>query len=411
MKNHLTFSFSLLSLTLLMPACGGGGQPSQTPIQVNSTTVTVERGAVINAKVVDANGKVATSKIDSNQYIFKSTPTYPLTAIASNESWIDIDGDGNRTANDVVLDINMTSYSNVITPVTTILSDSNKTKRDALAQKLSQLFNIPVGDLSKAPSTAQNSGLAILTNAIYKAVKTRHAAIADIFNYKTLIVDGNNTLQKSDNTLSQAVENNSSLYTNGILDSSKIEKYLYDTNSSLFTKYTVPTELPYREVLSSDTVEKIWNIAFAIDNTKSYNNIKIGIEIVKHNSDQTPGSIGDFVYSDVNITNTSATVSRIDIYGKTQTKSGGIWYSDNKIPANAISINSGILSLNLGTMIKAQTEFSESVFKKQADYSITIVSDTPIFTTSSAKTLSLQTAQGTVNFNNKQGISGAIKIK
>ena len=198
---------------------------------VHNTTVEVERGPVYNATVVDANGNTAESeKINSNKYIFGSTPTYPITAKASNNSWIDIDGDGNRTTNDITLDINMTSYTNAITPITTILSDANKTRRVALANKLHEIFDIPLDGLYKTPSSSKNTNMTILTNAIYKRVKELHASIKTIFNYNTLISEGNKTLENTYKSLKNAVEENSSLYINGQIDSSKRDRFQFCVN-------------------------------------------------------------------------------------------------------------------------------------------------------------------------------------
>jgi len=414
MKNISFIFFSFFALALFLSACGGGGgRPSERAVAVHDTAVEVERGPVYNAIVVDAKNNIAKSeKINSDRYIFDSTPIYPITAKASSDSWIDIDGDGNRTTNDITLDINMTSYTNVITPITTILSDANKTRRDKLANKLSETFDIPLDDLNKTPSSSNSSNMAILTNAIYKKVKELHTSIKTMFNYNTLIKEGNTTLKNIYNNLKNAVDENSSLYTNGQIDALKIEKYLYDTNKSLFTRYKLPSEVLDKEVFSTDEIEKIWNIGFKIDNTKEYKEIKIGIEINKYNDD---GSIsrGEFVYSGVNITKSSVVTTRIDIWGKTKRQFGGTWidkdHNSNGMLQKSISLDSDTLTLNIGSLIKSQTQVSESTFREQAKYSITVVSSSPIFKTSSTKTLSL--VRNKFNFVNKQGISGEITIK
>ena len=77
----------------------------------------IERGPVLQSIVKDAQNKFAVNTANTNEYIFSSSPTYPITA---SEGWIDIDQDNNKTTNDVFLDVNLSSYSNIITPITTI---------------------------------------------------------------------------------------------------------------------------------------------------------------------------------------------------------------------------------------------------------------------------------------------------
>jgi hypothetical protein len=407
MKNNF---FSIFVLGLVLVGCGSGSAPSETAVG-GGTTTEAERGPVFNAKVVDAKGDIGIEEGNTNKYKFYFTPTYPLTVQASNDSWIDIDGDGKKTTKDVVLDVNMTSYVNVITPITTVLSDENKTKREALAKKLSEKFNIPINDLYKVPSKANDSNLSILTNVIYKKAKELNKSIKALFNYKTLVTDSNTTLENSFTSLENKVKGNSSLYKNGVIDSLKLEKYLYDNNNSLFTKYKIPDELAKRVVNATDSIEDIWNIDFDINNN-SYNNIKIGVEIIKYNTDGTIRSRGQFVFSGVDISSSSATSKRIDIWAITSSSSGGTWIDGDSrhshLLDDSLDVNSGKLTLKIGTLIKELTD-SESSFKTKTKYGITIISTENIFKKSSTKTLGL--IDGDYNFVNKQGMSGEIEIK
>ena len=131
-KSLLKLSAMSLTASMLLVACGS---TSSNPSSSTSTDVTVERGKVYDAVVSDANGQIATQKLDQNIYTFAQTPVYPITATGG---WIDVDNDGNITTADVQLDLNLTSYSNVITPITTYISDHNETIRE---QRLAQLSN------------------------------------------------------------------------------------------------------------------------------------------------------------------------------------------------------------------------------------------------------------------------------
>ena len=136
------------------------------PLLNTPTTVTVERGAVYDAKVTDANGNIAKRTVNSNVYTFSNTPIYPIKA---EGGWIDVNADGIMTiGTDVILDIPLTSYSNIITPVTTYIGDidQDRSKLDRLINDL----NTTEIELLKKPSDADYKAI-ITQNSIYKIMK------------------------------------------------------------------------------------------------------------------------------------------------------------------------------------------------------------------------------------------------
>ncbi len=147
---------------------------------VSGYSVVVERGAVYDSNVTDANGSVAVQVSDTNNtYVFANEPVFPVTAVGG---WIDVDGDGNLTAADVALDINLTSYCNVITPTTTYIADENETIREQKLFALAQETNTTIEELLKAPSEATKKSIIVL-NAVYEKLVERdnehsHAPIA-----------------------------------------------------------------------------------------------------------------------------------------------------------------------------------------------------------------------------------------
>ncbi|MFA6192614.1 MAG: hypothetical protein WC665_09710 [Sulfurimonas sp.] len=160
--------------------CGSGTSSSslsdapasvQTAISaVSGYSVVVERGAVYDSNVTDANGSVAVQVSDTNNtYIFANEPVFPVTAVGG---WIDVDGDGNLTAADVALDINLTSYCNVITPTTTYIADENETIREQKLFALAQETNTTMEELLKAPSEATKKSIIVL-NAVYEKLIER----------------------------------------------------------------------------------------------------------------------------------------------------------------------------------------------------------------------------------------------
>ena len=124
-------SLSLVVVTILsigFVGCGGGSG-SSTPAstsQPTPTAVTVERGKVYDATVVDSQNNVATQQAGTNVYTFDDIPKYPITVTGG---WIDVDNNGRKTVADIPLSTPMKSYSTNVTPVTTYLADANKTIR------------------------------------------------------------------------------------------------------------------------------------------------------------------------------------------------------------------------------------------------------------------------------------------
>jgi len=410
MKNILKYSISTISIIGLISGCGdSSSQPADTKINQNNTTVYVERGPVLQSIVQDANGNYATNKINTNQYTFNNTPAYPITA---SGGWIDIDQDGNKTTSDIVLDINLTSYSSNITPITTLLSESNITKREALENKLLSISNLTdKNDLYKLPSVSGKQSLAVLVNSIYKTSKEQNNSINQLFSYKNLVTDSNNTLQNEFISLNS--ETNSSIFKNGKIDSLLLEKYLYDTNASLFTKATNKGTLTYKESFSTDDIESIWNISLPVNIGVDYSDFNIGVRFIKSENDGSD-DMGDFVYKNLTIKdNNISSPEKLDIYGYGDSSSGGTWFdkdsNTDNVLENSLSLSGGTLNLNLGYVMKKQTVVSESKFKVATDYTLQIVATKPIFSDSTATSLKL--ISDNYDFTNKQGVSGVLKIK
>ena len=164
----------LLPIATLL-ALSGCGTGDSTEVGEGSVvekySVIVERGAVYDANVSDANANVATQASDANNtYLFDNEPVYPVTA---NGGWIDVDGDGILTRNDVALDINLTSYSNVITPTTTYIADKNESIRQERLEQLAYETNSTTDDLLLPPSKANKNSIIVL-NAIYEKLIERN---------------------------------------------------------------------------------------------------------------------------------------------------------------------------------------------------------------------------------------------
>jgi predicted small lipoprotein YifL len=176
MKKNLLSLAVISALSISFTACGGGGSSSPSDNNNNgggdtTTNIEVERGKVYDANITDSSNpvKVATMTVGSNVYTFSTTPTYPIKAVGG---WIDVDGDGNMTTSDVVNDLNLTSYSKVITPITTYLGDINSTQGKARLEQLISDMNTTEADLLKVPSKSNKNAI-VVQNAIYNVMKTR----------------------------------------------------------------------------------------------------------------------------------------------------------------------------------------------------------------------------------------------
>lgn len=83
----------VLVLSIGLNGCGGGGGGSSTGNSVPTvnnpipTSVTVERGKVYDATVVDSENHIAIQKNGTNIYRFDDVPKYPITV---TNGWIDV---------------------------------------------------------------------------------------------------------------------------------------------------------------------------------------------------------------------------------------------------------------------------------------------------------------------------------
>ena len=200
-QNSLKLSVVSIAAALLLSGC----ENATTNSSSNPTDVTVERGKVYDAIVTDANGQVATQKSNKNVYTFKQPPVYPITATGG---WIDVDNDGNMTKADVELDLNLTSYSNIITPITTYIADKDITTREKKLAQLSKDMNCTKDDLLKVPSLASDVDVLLAVNAIYKTMKDFNAT--DIHSTEHL-----NALKDNFKELTTVYHQSGSEYANG----------------------------------------------------------------------------------------------------------------------------------------------------------------------------------------------------
>lgn len=177
MKKINGLVLSTLTAALLV-GCGS----SSTSSDVDSGTtqsITVERGKVIGAKVVDSSTPAQTgiSTSNDNIYEFEDDVVYPIIVTGG---FIDVDGNGVYSEGDTELgNLQMKSYSEVVTPITTYIASkldalSEDKREEAMTQAYEELATSlgieDIDDLKKVPSSMSNKTSLIAVNAIYKEI-------------------------------------------------------------------------------------------------------------------------------------------------------------------------------------------------------------------------------------------------
>ena len=193
--NRFGISLAVVSaLGLGLTGCGSSDSDS-TPAQTTTEktvdtikTVTVERGKVYDANVTDSTGdknsskenQTATQNENTNTYTFENKIEYPVKV---NGGFIDVDGDGKYSEGDLDLDMELISYEDKVTAISTYISKDKyglpipyeadrQAKLDELAKKLddanatAQDIATLASDLLKLPSE-QTTKAQTATNAIY----------------------------------------------------------------------------------------------------------------------------------------------------------------------------------------------------------------------------------------------------
>jgi len=158
-----SYLISLAVATVVLTGCGGSSSSSDTAV-VASKTITVERGPILKAVVVDSNGQKAKEE-GSGKYTFASTPSYPVMATGG---FIDVDRDGVVSVGDVVNDVNLTTVAGSVVTLATTLASNPKTKAEV--ERIATSLNITTADLlTKTPSESKE--IEAISNIMYKYMK------------------------------------------------------------------------------------------------------------------------------------------------------------------------------------------------------------------------------------------------
>jgi len=371
-----------LMLALLFYGCGPSGScdtNKETIIEEESstneeTTVEVQRGDVYNAIVIDSNGQKAIWDIYdnnntlSNKYTFKEKVKYPIYV---SGGIIDINQDFKIDTNDTKLDINMSSNTNIITPISTFLVNASNTQKEVLNQYIDLNFNLNINDIDKyLPSSYTTNELSILNNALYLNIKKNN------FELNTTILDD----------IKSKAEQNSSLNSKDMLK--YLETYIIDTQniqtlnedeildfntqiSKIKNVISLNNGYFSRQVKTTNTIEDIWNFTFKINN-KSEEPFDLAVKISKES-----GAFGTIVFNNNQlINNTFSSAKTMSVYFKSSTGSSlsktydGVRFMPIE---NSIDIYENYLLINFANIMLSD-DFNEYLekFTAQGNYKVEI---------------------------------------
>ncbi len=168
-------SSALVASLLLFSGCSDSS--SSTPSSETSlTTVTVERGPILGAVVLDAEGQQATQDAsDRASYTFETPPVYPISVYGG---YIDVNRNGVIDAGEVENTIVLTAESGeVITLLTTML---------AVADENSSSFFLDDLGLNSALTPTKDMDISALSDVVYAYLIEHNLASVDDINTDTM---------------------------------------------------------------------------------------------------------------------------------------------------------------------------------------------------------------------------------
>ncbi len=179
-------SMLIITIAVFLVGCGSSSSSTNT----TSTDITVERGPVIGAYVVDDDGKRAYN-LENGQYRFQSIPSYPITAYGG---YIDVNRDGIIDENDTALNIPL-SLSKQTGHKLTILT--TLAQNDELKNEILSTYEISEDELYNL-TPSQSLIIAAISDIVFKYCIQNDVTVDEI----TLI-----TLQSLENEIKILISN------------------------------------------------------------------------------------------------------------------------------------------------------------------------------------------------------------
>ena len=163
---------ALVATMILLSACSSGGSSTNTNTEVVSKTVTVERGPILGAVVLDDDGQQAVQDDNATaSYTFETPPVYPVTAYGG---YIDVNRNGVIDAGELENTIELQAASGeVLTLLTTILATNDENTTSYFLDDL---------NLNSALTPTQDLNISALSDVMYEYLIENNLASVDDIN-------------------------------------------------------------------------------------------------------------------------------------------------------------------------------------------------------------------------------------
>ena len=198
MKKVNSLVLSTLTAAFLV-GCGGGSSSSTsttdtstspTTPTASSTTIPVTKGSLLMATAIDSGSpvKIGTQIDGTNKYTFTGDITYPITVTGG---YVDVNDNGIVDEGDYSFKGKLSSYSTVVTPITTYLGDTSKDAGKTKLDALKTLAGITSDDdLLKNDPSETNGNVLALVASIYQS----YPSLMDNDNSNDSNTEGNQDL-------------------------------------------------------------------------------------------------------------------------------------------------------------------------------------------------------------------------
>ena len=209
-----SYLISLAVSAAIFTGCGVDTitETTTTPEVADTNVITVQRGPILSADVIDANGQIAVD-IGNGQYRFNINPSYPIMA---TNGVIDVDRDGQVSVDDVVNDLYLATTGGSVITVATTLAANTQTR--AYLDTIAALLGISMDDiLNKTPD--ESRAIEAVSNILYKYVKDNN--ISSLINM--------NATQISQINTSTIIETYNEYVIDSSHDVTEVEKTLMDS--------------------------------------------------------------------------------------------------------------------------------------------------------------------------------------
>jgi len=377
MKEINSLILSVLMAGLLFGCGGGGSSSTSTSVGTSRTSVPVTKGPLLEAVAKDKAGKTGTQITGTNKYEFNGEVSYPITVTGG---YVDVNNNGIVDAGDYAFNGKLSSYSNVVTPITTYLGDTSKSGGKEKLAKLKELTGATDDDLLTKDPVDTNENVLTLVASIYQTysalmdnddtndgitddIEDDNSTLSNKFDeYKQVISSGTNNNETLEDKLVRIEEH--------LRDNSDVEELSeFDVSNIYFKKDDlIGKKMTISDVETLFFREKdiIYLDSSANNETKilKYENLALGIKLELETGVYYILKIADGGYLLEKYINSNLVYSRT-------LNSKLLDYSDNEWIDNSFKLTEDMIS-NKKFIEEDEDGISESIFYSDGRYSETL---------------------------------------